>query len=199
MSKDNLYKFSYTIDKDNRNKLNGHNSFVIWLTGLSGAGKSTLANKLDQYLHLNDIHSYILNGDNVRKALNGDLGFTEEERDENIRRVSEVAKLFVDAGFIVITSFISPLQSHRDLAKELIGEEFFKEVHINTSFKECEKRDTKGLYKLANEGKIKDFTGFDSPFEAPKNPDFIIETENKTVLESSDDLWEYVANLIKYK
>jgi len=199
MSKDNLYKFSYTIDKDNRNKMNGHNSFVIWLTGLSGAGKSTLADKLDQILYLNDIHSYILNGDNVRKALNGDLGFTDEERDENIRRVSEVAKLFVDAGFIVITSFISPLQSHRDLAKKIIGEDYFKEVYINTSFEECMKRDTKGLYKLANEGKLKNFTGLDSPFEAPLNPDCIIKTENRTIGKSLDDLWEFVANCINIK
>ncbi|WP_256737468.1 adenylyl-sulfate kinase [Pseudomonas sp. dw_358] len=154
---------------------------VIWLTGLSGSGKSTIANALEQRLTATGHHTYLLDGDNVRLGLCKDLGFSDQDREENIRRVSEVARLFVDAGLIVITSFISPFEKDRVLARSVIGDKAFVEVHIDTPLAECERRDPKGLYHKARQGQIKQFTGIDSPYEVPRHPHVSVMTMNQTV------------------
>ena len=160
--------------------LNGHSGKVIWFTGLSGSGKSTLANALEVELHRQGKRTYILDGDNVRHGLNKDLGFTEADRVENIRRVAEVAKLMMDAGLIVITAFISPFRQEREMARELIGENCFVEVYVNTPLDVCEQRDVKGLYKKAREGLIPNMTGINSPYEAPEHPAFVADTHNSS-------------------
>ena len=174
----NVHKQALSIQRDDRERLNGHQSKVIWFTGLSGSGKSTLANALEVALHRQGKHTYILDGDNVRHGLNKDLGFTEAGRVENIRRVAEVAKLMMDAGLIVITAFISPFRQEREMARELIGEDRFVEVYVNTPLAVCEQRDVKGLYKKAREGLIPNMTGINSPYEAPDNPAFVADTHN---------------------
>jgi len=148
---------------------------VIWLTGLSGSGKTTIANHLEVELEKLGIKSYVLDGDNIRVGLNSDLGFSDDDRKENMRRISEVAKLFSDSGTIAIAAFISPFKKEREDAKKLIGEENFVEVHVDTSLEKCEARDPKGLYKKARAGEIPNFTGIDSPYEAPQNPDIVLE------------------------
>jgi adenylylsulfate kinase len=155
----------------------------LWMTGLSGAGKSTLANALEQELNKQGKHTYILDGDNLRHGLNSDLGFSESDRNENVRRAAEAAKLMVDAGLIVIVGLISPFKKERDWARSVFKPNQFKEIYISTSLKECEHRDTKGLYEKVRRGEVKDFTGIDSPYEPPENPDVIIDTENKSVSE----------------
>ena len=155
----------------------------LWMTGLSGAGKSTLANALEQKLNSMGKHTYILDGDNLRHGLNSDLGFTEIDRNENVRRAAEAAKLMVDAGLIVIVGLISPFKKERDWARSLFKDNQFKDIYISTSLEECEHRDTKGLYQKARRGEVKNFTGIDSPYEAPDNPDVMIDTQNKTVEE----------------
>jgi bifunctional enzyme CysN/CysC len=147
---------------------------VIWFTGLSGSGKSTLANQLEVELYKQGKHTYLLDGDNIRQGLNKDLGFTDADRIENIRRIAEVAKLMMDAGLIVITAFISPFKREREMARQLIEEENFIEVFVDTPLEICEQRDPKGLYKKAREGKLPNFSGISSPYEAPENPDVTI-------------------------
>jgi adenylyl-sulfate kinase len=149
---------------------------VIWLTGLSGAGKSTIANLVEKRLHAMGRHTYILDGDNVRHGLAKDLGFNDEDRVENIRRLAEVAKLMVDAGLIVLTAFISPFRAERRMARDLLGADEFVEVFVDTPLDVAEQRDPKGLYKKARRGEIKNFTGIDSPYEAPEAPEIRIET-----------------------
>ena len=155
----------------------------LWMTGLSGAGKSTLANALEQELNKKGKHTYILDGDNLRHGLNSDLGFSEADRNENVRRTAEAAKLMVDAGLIVIVGLISPFKKERDWARSLFKDDQFKEIYIATSLKKCEERDVKGLYQKARHGEVKDFTGINSPYEPPKNPDAIIDTEDKSISE----------------
>ena len=162
----NIFNQNFLIKKENREKNKNQKSCTIWLTGLSGSGKSTISNLVDQKLYELGYHSYILDGDNTRMGLNKDLGFSEEDRIENIRRVSEVCKLMNDSGLIVICSFISPFEKNREQAKEIIGHNFF-EVFVDASLETCETRDSKGLYKKARAGEIKDFTGISSPFEIP--------------------------------
>lgn len=154
---------------------------VIWLTGLSGSGKSTIANQLELELENMGIKTYVLDGDNVRIGLNSDLGFSDEDRKENMRRITEVAKLFADSGTITIAAFISPFREVRDKAKEIIGAENFIEIHVDTPLDICEQRDTKGLYKKARAGEIKQFTGISSPYEAPLNPDVVAEAGLSTL------------------
>jgi len=154
---------------------------VIWLTGLSGSGKSTIANELELALENNGIKSYVLDGDNIRTGLNKDLGFSDDDRKENMRRISEVAKLFADSGTVVITAFISPFREERAEAREVIGKENFIEVHVDASLEVCEQRDVKGLYKKARAGEIKSFTGIDSPYEEPEHPDVIAESGRSTI------------------
>ena len=166
----NLTKHSFLVSREQREKNNGHSGIVIWFTGLSASGKSTIANKLDVELNKRGLKTYILDGDNVRMGLNKDLGFSPESRKENIRRISEVAKLFADSGTIVMTAFISPYREDRDSARDVIGSDYV-EVFVNTPIEECIKRDPKGLYKKAIAGEIKGFTGIDSPYEEPLSPE----------------------------
>ena len=177
----NLTKHSFTVNREKREQICGHKGKVLWFTGLSGSGKSTLANALDDKLNSNNFNTYILDGDNVRMGLNKDLGFSPEDRKENIRRISEVAKLFADSGKVVMTAFISPYSKDRDQARKLIGDDFI-EIFVNTSLDECIKRDPKGLYKKALNGEIKGFTGIDAPYEEPKNPE--LEIKNMNIEES---------------
>lgn len=167
---------SLEVDKAARAAHMGQSPGCIWFTGLSGSGKTTLASLLEQRLHAEGKHTYLLDGDNVRHGLNRDLGFTEEDRAENIRRVAEVARLMVDAGLIVLVSFISPFERERSLARALFGEDEFVEVFIDTPFDECERRDVKGLYAKARSGMVKNFTGIDSPYERPLAPELVVRT-----------------------
>lgn len=172
----NLYDQELSITRRDRERLNGHKCKVIWFTGLSGSGKSTIANILEKELHAQGKHTYLLDGDNVRQGLNKDLRFTHADRVENIRRVAEVAKLMMDAGLIVITAFISPFRAERELARNLIGEENFIEVFVDTPLAVCEQRDPKGLYKKARSGQLLNMTGISSPYEPPTQPDLVIDS-----------------------
>lgn len=174
-----VYTQPHTISRSHREQLNGHKGKVIWFTGLSGSGKSTLANTLETKLHEKGFRTYILDGDNIRHGLNRDLGFSDHDRIENMRRIAEVANLMMDAGLIVMTAFISPFQRERVMTRELIGTENFYEVYVNTSLHICETRDIKGLYKKARDGHITNMTGIGSPYEPPTNPDFIAECGSK--------------------
>lgn len=164
--------------------MTGNSSFVVWFTGLSGSGKSTLANKLEEQLFAQGIHSYVLDGDNIRQGINRDLNFTEEDRTENLRRIAEIAKLFVDAGIVTIAAFIAPLAAEREKIRSIVGADNFVEIYVSTPIEECEKRDVKGLYKRARLGEIPHFTGISSPYEAPKNPDLEIDTSKIEVEEA---------------
>ncbi len=188
----NLVWQQMTVDKATRAAMKSQKPAVLWLTGLSGAGKSTIANILEQKLLAMQRHSYILDGDNVRHGLNQDLGFTDADRVENIRRVSETAKLFVDAGLIVLVSFISPFRSERQAARDLLEPGEFFEVHIATSLEDCEQRDPKGLYKKARAGKIANFTGIDSPYEVPENPEIRIDTSQMTPEKAADFILDHL-------
>ena len=170
----NLTKHNFLVSREQREKNNGHPGIVIWFTGLSASGKSTIANKLDVELNKKGLRTYILDGDNVRMGLNKDLGFSAESRKENIRRISEVAKLFADSGTIVMTAFISPYREDRDSARDVIGKDYV-EVFVNTPIEECIKRDPKGLYKKAIAGEIKGFTGIDAPYEEPLNSEITLD------------------------
>ena len=181
---DHIVRQDYNISRESRNELNGHKSFVIWFTGLSGSGKSTIANHLEQELFHRKIKTYSLDGDNIRSGLNEGLSFSIEDRQENNRRISEVAKLFVDAGIVAITAFISPLKKDREKARKIIGDKNFIEIFIDTPLEVCEERDVKGLYKKARQGEISNFTGIDSPYEAPESPLIKIETEKENVEKS---------------
>ena len=180
----NIVPHDFTVDRSARNKMNGHSSFVVWFTGLSGSGKSTIANLLEKNLLEKGIHTFSLDGDNIRTGINKDLNFTAEDRQENLRRIAEISKLFVDAGIVVIASFISPLKKDREMIQEIVGSDDFYEVFVNTSLEECERRDVKGLYKKARKGEIPNFTGISAPYEAPQNPDIEIQTEKESVEES---------------
>lgn len=188
----NIVWHSTTISKLDRQKLNQHKSGILWFTGLSGSGKSTIANALEKRLYEQGIRSYLLDGDNVRHGLNKDLGFSAEERKENIRRISEVAKLFVDAGTLVLTAFISPFREDRQIARDLVDSDEFIEIYIKCSLEECENRDPKGLYVKARNGQIPDFTGISSPYEEPIKPDVIVETDRLSVEEAVDLIIDYL-------
>jgi adenylylsulfate kinase len=172
------------ITKEDRRAQNGHGSVVLWFTGLSGSGKSTIANAVSHELFRQGINEYVLDGDNVRHGLNKDLGFSEADRNENIRRIGEVAKLFVDSGKIVTTAFISPFRSDRETVRALFEEGEFIEVFIDCPLEECERRDPKQLYAKARRGEIKDFTGIDSPYEAPEDPEMTVRSDRYTVEEA---------------
>ncbi|HYG28554.1 MAG TPA: adenylyl-sulfate kinase, partial [Caulobacteraceae bacterium] len=174
------------VHKAARAGLKGQTARVVWFTGLSGAGKSTIANLVEKRLHALGRHTYLLDGDNVRHGLNKDLGFTEADRVENIRRIAEVSKLMVDAGLIVLTAFISPFRAERRLARELLGPGEFVEVFIDTPLAEAEKRDVKGLYRKARAGQLKNFTGVDSPYEPPENAEITIDTTDLTAVEAAE-------------
>jgi len=172
------------VSKEDRRRLNGHGSCVLWFTGLSGSGKSTLATEVEKELYQRGVRTYVLDGDNIRHGLNRDLGFGKDDRKENIRRIGEVAKLFVDAGIVTLTAFISPYKEDRDMVRALFGQGEFIEIYVKCSIEECERRDPKGLYKKARRGEIRDFTGISAPYEEPVNPELVVETERETVEES---------------
>ena len=182
----NIHLQAHDIDKSARSTLMGHGPAVLWFTGLSGAGKSTIANLVEKKLHAAGCHSYLLDGDNVRHGLNKDLGFTEADRVENVRRVAEVSRLMVDAGLIVLTAFISPFRSERALARGLVAEGEFLEIHVDTPLAVAEQRDVKGLYKKARRGELANFTGIDSPYEAPETPELRVDTTTMTAEEAAD-------------
>ncbi len=181
-----------TITVDKRWKSNGYKSSVIWFTGLSASGKSTIAHALDKYLHENGIHSYVLDGDNVRHGLNNDLDLSPASRKENIRRVGEVSKLFVDAGLLVIDAFIAPYREDRRQVRAMLGKEQFIEVYVKCSVDECERRDPKGFYKKAKKGEIKEFTGISAPYEEPDNPEVILETDKFSIDECVARILDYL-------
>jgi len=181
-----------TISNNDRNKLLNQKPFVLWFTGLSASGKSTLANIVEQKLYRMKYNTYLLDGDNVRHGLNKDLGFNEESRVENIRRIGEVSKLFLDSGIITLTAFISPFKSDRQLVRELFEKGQFLEVFIDSSLEVCENRDPKGMYAKARSGEIKNFTGISSPYESPKNPEIHIINNSITLDEASDQIITYL-------
>jgi adenylylsulfate kinase len=187
----------HAITAKERIQRNGYRPYLIWFTGLSGSGKSTLASALEHKLFGEGYQTYILDGDNVRTGLNRDLDFTDSSRKENIRRISEVSALFLDAGVMVLTAFISPFKEDREQARAIVGTDRFIEVFVDTPIEICEQRDVKGLYKKAREGKIPNFTGIDSPFQSPASPDIHIKTENQSIEDSLAILSESVIQKIK--
>ena len=182
----NIHLQPTDIDKAARSRLMGHKPVVLWFTGLSGAGKSTIANLVEKRLYALGRHSYLLDGDNVRHGLNKDLGFTEGDRVENVRRVGEVARLMVDAGLIVLTAFISPFRAERALARSLVAEDEFIEIHVDTPLEVAESRDVKGLYRKARRGELLNFTGIDSPYEVPEAPELRVDTTTMSPEQAAD-------------
>jgi adenylylsulfate kinase len=164
------------LSRIQREQLMGHRGLILWYTGLSGSGKSTLANAVAAELHRQGVHTFVLDGDNVRARLNADLGFSREDRDENVRRVQELARLFMEAGIVVGVAVISPYRADRERLRLLVGQEDYVEIYCSASLESCEARDVKGLYKAAREGAVKDFTGVSAPYEPPANPDAIVDT-----------------------
>ncbi len=190
-SEKNIKWHNLTIDRRKLERMRGHKGMVIWFTGLSGSGKSTLANAVNEVLHSEGLSTYVLDGDNIRHGLCKDLGFSDEDREENIRRIGEVANLFMNAGIITITAFVSPFISDRNKVRKIVGSADFIEVHCAANIDVCESRDTKGLYKKARLGEIKDFTGISSPYEAPESAEIVVDT-------GSLDLNDSVQKVINY-
>ncbi|WP_440118219.1 adenylyl-sulfate kinase [Paenibacillus sp. QZ-Y1] len=180
------------LNRQDREKHHGHRSRALWFTGLSGAGKSSLAFALEQYLYEKGVHSYVLDGDNVRHGLNRDLGFTAEDRQENLRRIGEVSKLMVDAGLFVLSAFISPHAQDREMVKQLFDPDDFIEIYVQCSIEECERRDPKGLYKKARSGDIPHFTGVSAPYDIPENPSLIIDTEQLSLEEAVHEIVQHL-------
>ncbi|MGB5653753.1 MAG: adenylyl-sulfate kinase [Robiginitalea sp.] len=169
---------SYKISREDRRRMNGHNSFLVFFTGLSGSGKSTLCNALEQLLHQKGIRTYVLDGDNIRLGINKNLGFSPEDRTENIRRIGEISNLFIEAGIVILAAFVAPYQRDRENIRSLVGADHFVEVFVNTPLEICEARDVKGLYAKARKGEITNMTGISAPYEAPDSPDIEIDGEN---------------------
>jgi adenylylsulfate kinase len=199
MKSTNIKKQGYKVDSKSRRDMKGHKACIIWFTGLSGSGKSTIANEVEIQLHSKGIHTYVLDGDNIRHGLNNNVDFSAEGRKENIRRIGEVSKLFVDAGVVVLTAFISPFREDREAVRKLVGKGEFIEVFVNCPLEICESRDVKGLYKKARAGEIADFTGISSPFEQPEHAEIEIATDQLTIEESVENVVDYVMNFIKSK
>lgn len=190
MSK-NIVPHTFRINREERRKASGHNSFLIFFTGLSGSGKSTIANALEEKLFLYGAKTYMLDGDNVRRGINSDLSFSPEDRSENIRRIAEIGKLLVDAGLVVLAAFVAPYTADRAFIRKTVGARNYVEVFVNTSLEVCEARDVKGLYKKAREGKIKNMTGISAPYEAPLKPDVEV-NQNHTVVEAVDLIYDKI-------
>lgn len=188
----NIVWHNSEVSKLDRQKLNNHQSAILWFTGLSGSGKSTISVELEKQLHERNLRTYRLDGDNIRHGLNKNLGFSAEDRTENIRRIGEVSKLMIDAGLFTLTAFISPYKEDRDQVRQLVGNGDFIEVYVKASLDACEKRDPKGLYKKARAGEIKGFTGIDAPYEQPENPEIILDTNELSVTESAQEIIEYL-------
>jgi len=185
MKTPNTIYHNATVTRKRRNQLNGHKSVVLWFTGLSGSGKSTLAHSVEEELYKLNCRTFVLDGDNVRHGLSSNLTFSDNDRKENIRRIGEAAKLMMEAGVIAITAFISPFRKDRDVVRGLLSQDDFIEIYCNASLEVCESRDVKGLYKRARAGEIKNYTGIDSPYEAPINPELVVDTGNETLEESA--------------
>ncbi len=188
--------FDSILGRKDKQSLLKQKSKVIWMTGLSGSGKTTLAIALEKKLAEAGMLTQILDGDNIRTGINNNLGFSDEDRAENIRRIAEVSKLFLNCGIVTINCFVSPTKSIRQIAREIIGDEDFIEVYINASLAACEERDVKGLYKKARKGEIKDFTGIDAPFEAPENPDLVVKTDEHNIDQSVQLILEYLSPIL---
>ena len=188
----NVTWHAHAVSKEERCKLNGNQGAVLWFTGLSGCGKSTIANEVDYKLHQLRKHSMVLDGDNIRLGLNRNLGFSAEDRTENIRRIGEVAKLFASAGMITLTAFISPYQVDRNSVRALLPVGEFIEIYVNASLETCEKRDPKGLYKKARAGEIKSFTGISDPYEVPITPELVLDSDQKDVSQLADEVIAYL-------
>lgn len=195
----NIIKHQFTVSKQQRNKHKSHNAFLIWFTGLSGSGKSTISNSLEQALHNSGIHTYTLDGDNVRSGLNNNLSFSAEDRTENIRRIAEVSNLMIDAGLVVLAAFVSPFQKDRENISKIVGKENFIEIFVDTPLEECERRDVKGLYKKARAGEITNFTGIGSVYEAPANPNLTIDTTQCSVEDAVKHILNYINPKLKLK
>ena len=183
--KNNVIWFNGLVSREDREKLHGHKGAVIWLTGLSASGKSTIAHHLEKMLYEKDCSTYVFDGDNVRHGLCGDLSFSAEDRSENIRRIGEMVKLFIDAGIIAITAFISPYRADRERIRDLVGKERFFEIYVECPIEECARRDPKGIYEKARQGLIKNFTGISAPYESPERPDLIIESHKEDSIEAA--------------
>ena len=189
----NITWHEHHVSKSERAELKKHKGAVLWFTGLSACGKSTIANTVDHMLHSRGIHTFVLDGDNIRHGLNKNLGFSAEDRAENIRRIGEVAKLFCDAGVIALTAFISPYRADRDLVRGLLSEGEFIEIYVDASLETCEARDPKGLYKKARAGEIKGFTGIDDPYEAPTQPELTLDSNNKGIDELAVEVVSFLS------
>jgi adenylylsulfate kinase len=188
----NVTWHDHKVSKAERFKLNGHKGAVLWFTGLSACGKSTIANTVDHLLHSMGKHSYVLDGDNIRMGLNKNLGFSAEDRAENIRRIGEVAKLFAETGNLTLTAFISPYRADRDKVRAILEPGQFIEILVDASLETCEKRDPKGLYKKARAGEIKGFTGIDDPYEAPEKPELVLDSNSKGIDELAQEVIQYL-------
>ena len=182
------------MTRQDKEQLLQQKGVMVWFTGLSGSGKSTVAMGVERELHRRGILCRILDGDNIRAGINSNLGFSEEDRRENIRRIAEIGKLFVDTGIVTLACFVSPTRDIRDMARQIIGQEDFREVFVSTPIEECERRDVKGLYARARRGEVKDFTGISAPFEAPENPALSIDTSRLSLQESVEKVVEMIAN-----
>jgi adenylylsulfate kinase len=193
----NIIQHHHLVNRNQRERLNNHRSCMILFTGLSGAGKSTLAGALEELLFERGIRTYLLDGDNVRKGINSDLGFDLKDRSENLRRISEISKLMVDAGIVVLAAFISPLQQDRAIIRSKFGNDDFFEIYVDADLTICESRDTKGLYAKARQGLIPDFTGISSPYEIPANPSYVAHTGIQSLQESSKSLLDFLLPHIK--
>lgn len=194
---EHIHTFNQLMPRESKELLLRQRGKVLWFTGLSGSGKSTIAKGVEERLHAEGFFAVVLDGDNVRTGINNNLGFSDEDRKENIRRIAEVAKLFASNGVITICSFVSPTEEVRSLAKSIIGQNDFFEIFINTPIEECERRDVKGLYAKARKGEIKDFTGINAPFEEPKSPDLEIQTKNKSIEESVNEVLQFAIPQIR--
>ena len=188
----NTTKYQFTVSQSDREKLHKHKAFLIWFTGLSGSGKSTIANALENELHTRNISTYSLDGDNIRQGINKDLGFSSEHRTENIRRIAEIANLFVDSGIVTLASFVSPYKKDREEVKKIVGSDKTIEIYVSTSLEECERRDVKGLYQKARKGEITNMTGISAPYEKPLNADLEIDTESESVEESVQKILQLI-------
>ena len=195
MSK-NIVPHQYQVSREARRKAYGHNSFLVFFTGLSGSGKSTLCNALEQKVFEAGVHTYVLDGDNIRSGINKNLGFSPEDRSENIRRIGEIARLFVDAGIVTFAAFVAPYREDRQAIRSLVGPENYVEVFVNTPLEVCEERDVKGLYARARKGEIKNMTGISAPYEAPENPD--VEIKHPLSVEASvERIYRAIENKIR--
>jgi adenylylsulfate kinase len=199
-AKENIFTiFDDILQREDKEAFLNQRSMVIWMTGLSGSGKTTVAKGVERYLHSQGVLNQLLDGDNIRVGISNNLNFSSEDRGENIRRIAEVSKLFMNCGIVTLNCFVSPTKEIRQVAKDIIGEENFVEVYINASVSTCEKRDVKGLYKKARKGEIKDFTGISAPFEAPENPELEINTSELSIEESVQKVLDYILPKIKNK